>query len=523
MRASMHHASDERVPDVAAEGTRGAPIWVFLLVLASAVVLRFWNLGSAGISHWDAGTYTAGPLGVGPYGERDLVLFQTPPLVPSLFAFVFDVWEPLDTLAIGVIALIGVATVITVFLAGRSWVGDPAALAGAAALAGMQFHLLFSRQALTDVPFALFLLLAAWAFTSAAARGSFVLAALAGAAAGLAILTKYHGFLALAIAGAWLLALRSPLARREHGDAVPRRTWLLWLVACAVAAVPAVFLALEIERTMGLAEFRASRREWLSAPGLYLIPQTAGLVLRSLWEWVSPFVLVPALLGFVVMLRRRAPGDLVICLFAAAFLATLPLYRFYPRLLVPVLVPLAFAAGVGLDAAARRLAPRWRVGRTAAISLFLLVPGWWGSRATLALEDRGYETAARFLSQGPKDPDPDILVVQHSILFYLRDSSHPFLCYDQPGAREVLESGRYRFLVGDLRLIHAPEYREYLETNREKLKLVAEIGNPLPPSTVVNSAGFEGLDALRSASTPPEERKTLDRIRVWRQLRKSPR
>lgn len=519
----MHHAFDERVPDVDAGGTPGAPVWVFLIVLASAVVLRFWNLGSAGISHWDAGTYTAGPLGIGPYGEGDLVLFQTPPLVPGLFALVFDVWGPLDTLAMGVIALLGVATVATVFLAGRRWVGDPAALAGAAALAGMQYHLLFSRQALTDVPFALFLLLAAWAFTAAVERRSFVLATVAGFAAGLAILTKYHGLLALAIVGAWLLARRSRLARREPGDEVPTRAWLLWLVACAIAAVPAILLAFEIERTFGLAEFRESRREWLSYPGLYLLPMTARFVGRSLWEWISPFVLLPALLGFVVMLRRRTPGDLLICIFAGVFLAALPLYRFYPRLLVPLLVPLAFAAGVGLDAVARGLAPRWRWGRTATISLIVLVPGAWGSRDTLSLEDRGYEMTARFLAQGRQDPDPDILVVQHSILFYLRESSHPFVCYDQPGALEALESGRFRFLVGDLRLIHAPEFREFIATNREKLKLVAEIGNPLPPSTVVNSAGFEGLDALRSEATPLEERKTLDRIRVWRLLRKSPR
>lgn len=506
-----------------AEEARGAPLWVFLLVLASAVVLRFWNLGSAGISHWDAGTYTAGPLGVGPYGEGDVVLFQTPPLVPGLFALVFGVWGPADTLAMGVVAMLGIATVATVFFAGRRWVGDPAALAAAAALAGMQYHLLFSRQALTDVPFGFFLLITAWAFTSAVRERSWFLAIAAGVAAGAAILTKYHGVLALAIAGAWLLARRSRIARERTGDEVPRRAWGLWLLAVAIATVPAIWLIAHIDRTIGLTEFRASRREWLSDPGLYLIPMTARLVLRSLWEWVSPFVLVPAIVGFVVMLRRRSPGDLMICIFAGILLAALPFYRFYPRLLVPSLVPLAFAAGVGLDAAARRLAPRWTWGRTAAISLLVLVPSAWGSRHTLALEDRGYDWTARFLRQAPKDPDPDVLVLQHSVLFYLYGSSHPFICYDQPGALEALESGRFRYLVTDLRLIHAPEFREFLEANREKLKLVAEIGNPLPPSTVVNSAGFEGLDALGSEATPEEERKTLDRIRVWRQLRKAPR
>jgi len=349
---------------------------------------------------------------------------------------------------------------------------------------------------------------------AAAQAQSYRLAIAAGTAAGAAILTKYHGLLALAIAGVWTLVAR---------DRNPRRAWALWLVACAVAAVPAVWLLVEIDRTIGLAEFRASRREWLSPIGAYLLPMTARLVGRSLYEWVSPFVLAPALWGFLVMLRRRTAGDLLVLVLAGLVLAALPFYRFYPRLLVPLLLPLALAAGVGVDAIARRLAPRWSRGRTAALALVLLVPGAWASRDVLALEDRGYENAARFLAGGPKDPDPDVLVAQHSLLFYLRGQSHPFVGYEEPGALEALESGRFRFLVGDLRLVHAPEFREFLEKNRDALKLVAEIGNPLPPSTVVNSAGFEGLDALRSSATPAEERATLGTIRVWRLLRKGAR
>lgn len=258
-------------------------------------------------------------------------------------------------------------------------------------------------------------------------------------------------------------------------------------------------------------------------PGLYLLPMTAKLVGRSLFEWVSPFVLVPAVIGFAVMLYRRSPGDLLILVFAAAFLVTLPLYRFYPRLLVPLLLPIALAAGVGLDALSRRIAPRWGWGRAAAITLLVLVPSAWASRGVLTLEDRGYEFASQLLERGPKDPDPDILVAQHSILFYLRNSAHSFYCYDQPGALECLESGRFRFLVADLRLVHAPEFRDFLARNADRLKLVAEIGNPLPPSTIVNSAGFEGLDALGSSATSPEDRATLEKIRVWRLVRKDAR
>jgi 4-amino-4-deoxy-L-arabinose transferase-like glycosyltransferase len=502
-------------------GRSGVSLPVFVLVVVAAVFLRFWNLGSAGISHWDAGTYTAGPLGVGPYGQGEIVLFQTPPLVPRMFAALFAFWAPVDTLAMGAIALFGVATVVALFFAGRRWVGDAPALAGAAALAGMQFHLLFSRQALTDVPFAFFLLLAAWAFTAAVERASILLSLLCGLAAGAAILTKYHGFLALVVPVSWLLLLRG---RRSHDEeplagGAGSRCWRAWLVACAVAAVPAAWLAWEIERKLGFAAFLRNHSAWLSEPGLYLIPQAIRLVARSLWEWVSPFALAPALLGFIVMGRRRARGDLLVLAWTGLFLAVIPCYRFYPRLLVPLLLPLALAAGVGLDALARRIAPGWRRGRTALLALAALAPGAWSSRATLALEDRGYELAARFLAQAPRDPRPDVLVTQHAILFYLLDVEHPFLCYDQPEAIDALENGRFRYLVGDLRLLHAPEFREYIETHRVELKLVAEIGNPMPESTIVNCAGFEGLDALRSSTTSPEERATLETIRVWRLVR----
>jgi 4-amino-4-deoxy-L-arabinose transferase-like glycosyltransferase len=303
--------------------TGAAPLGVFILVIVVAVFLRFWNLGSAGISHWDAGTYTAGPLAVGPYGRGESVLFQTPPLVPSMFKALFDLWSPVDTIAIGAIAILGVATIVALFLAGRRWVGDTAAIAGTAALAGMHYHLLYSRQALTDVPFAFFLLLAAWAFTAAFDRGSLVFSLVAGATAGATILTKYHGPLALVLPAVWLCVWRirrSPrIAPESRGaqDVPSRRAWGLWLVACGVAAVPAVWLAWEIHRTIGLSTFRESRREWLSSPGLYLVPLTARLVGRSLWEWVSPFALAPALLGFLVMLRRRSSGDLLLLVWTA--------------------------------------------------------------------------------------------------------------------------------------------------------------------------------------------------------------
>src|SRR6185295_3811578 len=80
-------------PSEMAQGSRGTGI---VVVVAAAILLRFWNLPSAGISHWDAGTYTAGPLGVGPYARGESVLFQTPPLVPGTFRALFAIFGTSD-------------------------------------------------------------------------------------------------------------------------------------------------------------------------------------------------------------------------------------------------------------------------------------------------------------------------------------------------------------------------------------------------------------------------------------------
>ena len=480
------------------------------VVVAAGILLRFWRLPAAGISHWDAGTYTAGVLGVGPYSRGESVLFQTPPLVPALFRGLFAVAGPSDTLAMSVVAAIGAVTVWLLWKAGRSWVGEVSALLGAAALASMELHLLFSRQALTDVPFAFFVLLAVFAFTVAVERRSFALAIAAGAATGGALLTKYHGLLALVIAAVWLAArilFRTPPAEKK-------RALHLWLTAVGVALVPLVWLLLHVRSELGLDAFLESRKTWMQAPGLYLGPLAARFLARSFLEWVSPFVLAPALVGFGVLLVRRRAGDLAVLAWTAVFLAALPFYRLYPRLLVPLCLPLALAAGVGLDSISKAILPRWNTGRTAALLLVALVPGAWSARASLSVGDRGYERAAKFLLEGPADPRPDVLVAQHAILFYLREDPHPYVCHEEEGAIETLESGRFRFLVADLRLQHAPRFRSYLESH--DLELVADVPNPLPSSTIVNSAGFEGLDAERSGALSPEERATLESIRVWR-------
>ena len=512
-----------------------------LPVVLIALALRLWDLQRVGICHWDAGTYTAGALGIGPYAKAKLLLFYAPPMMPALHRLLFALFGISDTLVIGFSALVGALCVAAVWRLGRDLVGDGAALIGAAALAGMEYHIIFSRQPLADGLFTLLFCLAAWALYRGAARGGLAPlahgpeqvpaadaaggtargaarddtspdrvawgAAIAGGlATGAALLTKYHGFFPLVLTGGFLLLRRRPL-----------RAWRGLLLAAAIAGLAAAWLALHIRAETGLDAFRANRAQWLREPALYLIPQTLQFIGQALHEWVALPVLLAAAVGFGLMLRRRSDGDVFLLLWVALFLSTLPLYALYPRLLLPLLVPLVLAAGVGLQAVAALLMRRRETGtRTVALLAGLLLAcGAVASGASFAQPSRGYAEAGAWLAaQGP-DPQgrPDLLLAQHSLLFYVRDAGNPFLTYDEPEGLPALRSGRFRYLVADLRSDVAPEFAAALA----HLQRVATIDNPLPEPFVVNLEGFRGLDELRSPDTLPARREELSTIRIFAQ------
>jgi hypothetical protein len=471
-------------------------------VFASAALLRLGALPFAHIAHWGAGAYTAGPLGVGPYGKAELGFFYAPPLVPASFHALFLLFGAHDWLAIGTVALCGTLTVVVLYFAARSWFGSERALLAAAALASMQFHVLFSRQALTDVPYLLFFLLALWALSAALRTESWRMFALAGLAAGAAQWTKYHGFFVLIGSGAWIL-----LARMRP----PRRGLM---IALAVFGVCALALALLVEQRIGLGALRANNVAWLAPLGAYVLPKTALFVARCLLAWVSWPVLALAALGFGRFFVRRSRFDLLVLAWAGLFLATLPFYANYPRLLLPLCVPLALAAAEGLLLIGTWFCSEGTLAKFGALALLAL--GAPASIRAARVCDDGYERAALFLRRADGDPRPDVLVLQHAVLFYLYGSAQPVLTYDEDGAFAALERGEFRSLAADLRLEHAPRFRAWIDAHQSELELVQTIPSPLLETALVNSAGFEGLRDLGDPELELERRLTLSTIRIWR-------
>ncbi len=153
------------------------------------------------IEHFDEGVYASNiffsEAEGGQYPYRHL---YAPPLLPFLIEWGIIFLGP-ESIAPFLPALIlGTATVPLAWWAVRNWFGPLAGLAGAWLIATSDFHILYSRTALTDVPVAFFILLAVYLYWEAVRRESLRWSIFAGVATGLAWWTKYTGWLPLAIA-----------------------------------------------------------------------------------------------------------------------------------------------------------------------------------------------------------------------------------------------------------------------------------------------------------------------------------
>lgn len=190
--------------------------WALGAVLATAVLLRFWNL-----SH---GVPYAVAVDEPDIMDRVLRMMRTGDFnphffdYPSLYFYVQLVvacvrylsgatggrWYALDQVSVGdffvwargVTAILGAATVLIVYFVGMRW-GARHALLGAGLMAVIPMHVRESHYVLTDVPMTFFVALTLLLSLRAHERGSIASFVWAGGAAGLAAATKYNGVLAL--------------------------------------------------------------------------------------------------------------------------------------------------------------------------------------------------------------------------------------------------------------------------------------------------------------------------------------
>lgn len=164
------------------------------------LLLRCWHLDREAVEHFDEGVYSSvlwhdGLTGT-PYPARE---FYAPPMLSGLIDFC-GLIPGLSRFAPFLPSLFfGSLSILVFWRMARAWFGVGAGIFLAAVVAMSDFHIIYSRMALTDVTCLFWVACSVYVGTLAISRSSLRMAILSGAACGLAWWTKYTGWLPLAI------------------------------------------------------------------------------------------------------------------------------------------------------------------------------------------------------------------------------------------------------------------------------------------------------------------------------------
>lgn len=327
-------------------------LWVAVAITLLGAAVRFAYPSAMAIEHFDEGVYASSLLFPDQdyrYPDRHL---YAPSLVPALIEWSIILFGDKGIVPLLPSLLLGTLTVPLMWWVGRQWFGALSGIAAATLLSLSDFHIAFSRSALTDVPLCFWLLLAVYLFERAFRDLSWPTAIAAGLTTGLAWWTKYNGWLPLAISLSGLMAW-SFFASQEERQ-LKQRMFLFGTTALTALAVWSPYW---LSLPHGYGEVARNHRQYVAG----LVGWWSGFVHQGEFQqfnmrgatgvsWIAVLVMLfvtvsprfsqrcdfpqPQLPPSPREIRLRLPEWFLVAWFLGMTLAT-PLYRPYPRLAMP--------------------------------------------------------------------------------------------------------------------------------------------------------------------------------------------
>lgn len=366
-----------------------------MFVLAG-FLLRIWNIADVGLTHFDEGSYTLSGEWIAGNGRigHPLEAGHSPPLYPFLVAAAFLFFGFTDSAAIGVSALAGAATVGLVYWIGHRWFGEKAGIAAALLLLLSEYHLIYSRMALTDATFTFFFWLAVALIVRSLTRASVAGAIVAGIATGLCWNVKYDGFFPLVVALPWVLVWSATAKEKTFSSL--RRLIPAYLLACLTAVILYLPWVVYVQKTVGYRSVLEGQLDHVGGPAPFSTG-TPPVLAYYLSHWVAPPVFVLAGIGIWFCVRRRNAMGLMVAMILVVLPAACSLYFAFPRLLLPLLPAVCLSAGWALECLAKRVGRPWQRALWGSVLVLALI--WSAARSipVLELKTDGYRQACRLL------------------------------------------------------------------------------------------------------------------------------
>jgi len=506
----------------------GHLIFAFLV----ALFLRLYGVDEAALTQWDEGPYAGAAMDKGPSVREDPRIVYAPPLFPDLCGALYSVFGEDPRLAIGLAGVLGALTVFAAALLARILFGSLAGVFAAWILALEPISVAHSRLALTESTFTLLTLIGIYFAIRTLRSGNTMDAVRLGLLAGVTTLTKFHGFLPLAVfiviclGDAFFSTDRAARLRKHFRSAV---------IAGLVALPFAVLVLREITAVMTLAEFSQSREQWVMGLHGYTILATTRYAIDAVRELGAVGLAILGVLGSALSLpllfgRSRRPELWIVFGYAAILGLTLITYRDYVRLLVPAIALLAVFGGYPLSAlsgqarSASTTEPdepeRPNGGRMKLAWVALAICAATGIPAlkdALSFRGDGYRQMATQIEEVLRDePGKMIAVAQQSLFPYLsKEACDEVWWITEPTGQAMTRDASFRYLITDQDYERHDQVSPHVDGFKHRLELIAEVENPLPRAVL-----FDRLrpEALRRFDRDPESPEFEDatRLRLFR-------
>ncbi|HEY2055793.1 MAG TPA: glycosyltransferase family 39 protein [Solirubrobacterales bacterium] len=331
--------------------------WIVAGLTALAAVLRFATLGVQSYHHDEI--VTASRVLRGGFGHAMNAVWFSESTPPVYYAVAW-VWTQL--VATGefglraISAAAGVATVPVAYLIGKELRGRRAGLWAAALVAVNPMMLWYSQEARAYALVTLFGALSALYWLRAERRGERRDLIWWGIWSGLAIGTHYFAAFPI-LAEALMLLRRRGLRTSFAGMAV--------LGGCAIAVAPVAIHQMSLGHAEWIGNFTLGHRLWETA-ATFVTGETGDIIARPERPWLAFAPLVLSLGALALLLRRRAGRERraagrPLLLVAAAIgipvaIALIDTTKNFvlARNLIPALVPLLAAVGIGISSPTSR-------------------------------------------------------------------------------------------------------------------------------------------------------------------------